>query len=140
MAADPATVLLHHARALAAAGHAAALTDGELLARLVGGHYPSVLEALVRRHGPMVLRVARGALADPHDADDVFQATFLALARRAPPFAKASRSGAGSTAPPTGWPSRRVPRRRGGGPSRGGRGRARPATRWRRCRRASWCR
>src|SRR5262249_56813778 len=37
----------------------------------------------VRRHGPMLLRVGRRQLSNPHDADDVFQATFLTLARRA---------------------------------------------------------
>ncbi len=38
---------------------------------------------LADRHGPMVRRVCRAVLRDPHDADDAFQATFLVLVRKA---------------------------------------------------------
>ena len=44
---------------------------------------PRAFEALVARHGPMVLSVCRGILRDPNDAEDAFQATFLILVKKA---------------------------------------------------------
>src|SRR4029077_19797893 len=43
----------------------------------------AAFEELVRRHGPMVLAVCRRLLHDGHLAEDVFQSTFLTLARGA---------------------------------------------------------
>ncbi len=64
-------------------GTLAGLSDARLLERYVTARDDSAFEALVARHGPMVLSVCRRVLADPNDADDAFQAVFLLLARKA---------------------------------------------------------
>src|SRR5262245_18954714 len=57
--------------------------DDELLRQLCRERDEDAFAELVRRHGSMVLAVCRRALLNPHDADDVFQAAFLVLARKA---------------------------------------------------------
>jgi RNA polymerase sigma factor (sigma-70 family) len=58
-------------------------SDAELLTRFVAGGDGAAFELLLWRHGPMVLGVCRRLLRCAHDADDAFQATFLALVRKA---------------------------------------------------------
>ena len=57
--------------------------DVRLLERFVATGDEASFEALVARHGPMVLSVCRSLLKDEHEAEDAFQATFLILARKA---------------------------------------------------------
>jgi HlyD family secretion protein len=57
--------------------------DAELLARFAARRDEAAFELLLWRHGPMVLAVCRRLLANPQDAEDSFQATFLALVRKA---------------------------------------------------------
>ena len=64
-------------------GTASGLEDGRLIERFVASGDASAFEAIVGRHGPMVWGVCRRSLADSHEAEDAFQATFLILARRA---------------------------------------------------------
>jgi RNA polymerase sigma factor (sigma-70 family) len=59
------------------------MTERQLLDRFVTANDPEAFRALVERHGPMVLAVCRTVLREPHDVEDAFQNTFLALARRA---------------------------------------------------------
>jgi RNA polymerase sigma factor (sigma-70 family) len=58
-------------------------SDGWFLGRFLRHHDQEAFEALVQRHGPLVLRVCRRVLQDAHDADDAFQATFLLLVQKA---------------------------------------------------------
>jgi RNA polymerase sigma factor (sigma-70 family) len=82
----PAPGFTEHLETLFGAGTCVGLSDGQLLARFMAGRDEAgelAFEALVTRHGPMVMRVCQNILDDPHDVHDAFQAVFLVLARRA---------------------------------------------------------
>ena len=75
-----------HLETLFRDGAIGGLSDAQLLELFVACRDEAgeaAFRALVERHGPMVLRVCRSLLHDPSDADDAFQVTFLALARKA---------------------------------------------------------
>ncbi len=60
-----------------------AVPDRELLDRFADRRDEAAFEALLRRHGPMVLATGRRVLGNAHDAEDVFQAAFVLLAQKA---------------------------------------------------------
>jgi RNA polymerase sigma factor (sigma-70 family) len=75
--------VLHRLRRWALPRDGGGTTDGELLGRYVERRDPGAFEALLARHGPMVLGICRRILALAADAEDAFQATFLVLVRKA---------------------------------------------------------
>ncbi len=89
MAAGPVNRVVHDIRraALRAAGGP---TDAELVEAIVRRRDEGAFEAIVRRHGAMVLGVCRRVLGNDADAEDAFQATFLVLFKRAPSIRKPS--------------------------------------------------
>jgi RNA polymerase sigma factor (sigma-70 family) len=59
------------------------VTDSILLQRYVSRREEAAFVDLVKRHGPRVEGTCRRLLRNEHDIEDVFQATFLVLARKA---------------------------------------------------------
>src|SRR5579871_952155 len=77
-----ASLILHHfRRAVSPAG--AEASDRELLRRFAAGRDEEAFARLLRRHRPLVQGVSLRVLGNWHDSEDVVQATFLVLARKA---------------------------------------------------------
>ncbi len=70
-------------QALLDRGSLSGVSDAQLLERFVAHRDEAAFEAIVARHGRMVLNVCRGVLANSSDVDDAFQAAFLVLVRKA---------------------------------------------------------
>src|SRR5437660_10589052 len=83
MASASLTNVLQQLRTIANARACEDASDRELLTRFLDQREEAAFVALLKRHGPMVLHVCRRVQGNEHDAEDVFQATFLLLARRA---------------------------------------------------------
>src|SRR4051812_4847842 len=79
----PMSKVIKHLRSALLLWEGAEPTDGQLLECFVSRREPAALEALVRRHGPMVWGVCLRILRNHPDAEDAFQATFLVLVRKA---------------------------------------------------------
>lgn len=91
MIASPSTVLQQLRKALGLEHTATA--DADLLERFVAQRDESAFEALVRRHGPMVLGVCRRLLRETQDIEDAFQATFLVFVCKAASIRRRERLG-----------------------------------------------
>jgi RNA polymerase sigma factor (sigma-70 family) len=75
--------LVRHLGLAVAVRNSAGVPDAQLLECFVSRRDEAAFELLVWRHGKMVLGTCRRLLRDAHEAEDAFQACFLALARRA---------------------------------------------------------
>jgi RNA polymerase sigma factor (sigma-70 family) len=80
--------VVEYIRGLVVAPDFASQTDSDLLERFRVQRDESAFEALIRRHGPMVLGLCQRLLHDPQDAEDAFQATFLVFVRKSSSIAK----------------------------------------------------
>ncbi len=107
MNASPSSGYLRDMHTLFEAGTVSGLTDRQLLQRFKGERGPSAeaaFEALVLRHGPMVMRVCRNALGRSRRRSMThFRRRFSCLSESASRSAGWTRWGAGSSAWRRGW-------------------------------------
>jgi hypothetical protein len=79
----PAPTIVDCLRSYFSNPHLESVSDSELLRRYIETSCADAFTCLVHRHGPMVFGLARRILRDYQLAEDVFQATFLILGRKA---------------------------------------------------------
>src|SRR5262249_7340371 len=82
MAAGRVNTVLRHLKAAACLPGGGGVTDAQLLEQYLAHRSEGAFEALLRRHGPMVLGVCLRVLRNDHDAEDAFQATSLVCVRK----------------------------------------------------------
>jgi RNA polymerase sigma factor (sigma-70 family) len=83
MATGPEKLLVQQIQQLVRKGNLDGLSDGELLREFVTQNDTAALDRLITSLSPMVWGVSRRLVRDGHDAEDVFQTTFLVLMRKA---------------------------------------------------------
>ncbi len=74
---------LHTLRRSGLLRDSAGRSDGELMESFIGHRDQTAFQALMERHGPIVLGVCRRVLRNEADTEDAFQATFLVFVRKA---------------------------------------------------------
>jgi RNA polymerase sigma factor (sigma-70 family) len=87
-------LFIRHLKRMVGPTEGGGLSDAQLLERWIAGRDEAAFEVILWRHGPMVLGVCRRVLADAHDVDDAFQATFLTFVRCAAAIRKREALGA----------------------------------------------
>ncbi|HEV3165826.1 MAG TPA: sigma-70 family RNA polymerase sigma factor [Isosphaeraceae bacterium] len=93
MATGQGGLIVRHFQRLFGQGTVAGLTEAQLLEQFVARRDELAFQALVARHGPMVLAVCRQLVRDEHCVEDAFQATFLILVRKAASIRQRERLG-----------------------------------------------
>src|SRR5579872_2148586 len=82
------TLLIRSIHEVAGIPGSSELTDRQLVELFADRGDEEAFATLVRRHGSMVLGVCRRILRHEQDAEDVFQAVFLVLSRKASGLSK----------------------------------------------------
>jgi RND family efflux transporter MFP subunit len=77
------SAVVRYLQQLTGSAHVSGASDAELLERYVRHRDEASFELLLWRHGTLVFNVCRRILSCQQDAEDAFQATFLAFVRKA---------------------------------------------------------